>query len=141
MSGGGWRNPLILRIRMRIAIYLYMVFYLCFAASILRDDFKSSAPLWEMVSDLILLPLGFAGMAFYQFGVGAPLLKTIWMGVSVLLLVGHFASDLYSSHQVRKGETDIDPKELSKAALIAADITSIITVLPSIALNFLFAYS
>ncbi|HJR08805.1 MAG TPA: hypothetical protein VJ842_16210 [Pyrinomonadaceae bacterium] len=105
------------------------------------DDFKHRAPLWEIVTDLILLPLGFAGMAFYQLGAGAPLLKTIWKGASVLLLAGHFVSDLYSSHQVRKGETDIAPKEISKYALIAADLTSIITVLPSIALNFLFAYS
>ena len=123
---------------MRIAIYVYMAFFFLFSASVLFDDFKDKSPRWEIVTDLLLLPAGFAGMAFYQFGVEASALKMIWKAVSVLLLAGHVYSDLKSSRQMLAGA---GPGEISKRAVIAADLTSVVLIMPALVINFLFAYS
>lgn len=123
---------------MKIAIYAYMAFYFLFSASVLFDDFKNKAPRWEIVTDLLLLPTAFAGMALYQFGIEAPTLQTVWKAVCVLLLAGFVYSDLRSS---REALAHARPGEVSKFAVIAADLTAVVLIMPAVVINFLFAYS
>ena len=123
---------------MRVGIYVYMAFYILLSASALYDDFKDKAPRWELIADLLLLPAGFAGMAFYQFGAEAPVLKTVWKAVCVLLLAGHVYSGSKSGREALAG---VPPGEVSRSAVIAADLTSVALIAPSVVINFLFAYA
>ena len=123
---------------MRIAIYAYMAFYLLLSASVLFGDFRDKAPRWETAADLFLLPAGFAGMAFYQFGAEAAALRAAWKAACVLLLAGFVYSGLRSS---REALADARPSEVSRFAAVAADLTSVALVAPAVVINFLFAYA
>jgi len=125
---------------MKTATYIYIVFYLLFAAWVIVSEIKDKDPLWDTVSDIVLLSLGFIGMMFFQFEVTVPVIKLLWKGVSVLIIVGQIFLNLYTRHLTLRGEAELEPKEIPKWAVVAADWTVIIALLPMFVLNVWFAY-
>jgi arginine exporter protein ArgO len=126
---------------MKTATYIYIGFYLLFAAWVIASEIKDKDPLWDTASDIILLSLGFIGMMFFQFEVTAPTIKLLWKGVSILIIIGQIFLNLYTRHQTLSGETELELKEMPKWAVMAADWTVIIALLPMFVLNIWFAYS
>ena len=73
----------------RIALYIYMGFYLYHSVSTVVEDIKDEAPLWIITIDAIMLSLGFTGMCLYELGVSALVVKRLWRGASILIIMYH----------------------------------------------------
>ena len=126
---------------MRTLIYIYVVGYALAVIWTIFDNLKEKEPWWDIASDLILLPLGFIGMLLYLFDVDDPSwIRSMWKGVTILIIVGQLISNVLHRHLVFSGKTELDPKTISQWTILFADLTSILLLAPMVALNILYAF-
>lgn len=105
------------------------------------DNFKGEEAWWDVASDGILLPLGAIGIALFLFDVDSTFLKSVWKVVSVLVVAGQVASNLVLRHLTLTEETNLNPEEISQWAILGADLTTVVLLVPMFALNLLYAFS
>ena len=99
---------------MQTALYIYIFCYLLFSIWVVASDIKDKAPYWEILSGSLLLLLGFLGMLFYAVGITEPFIRTVWKGVSVLIILGQIILNIYTRHLTLKGKKKIDVGEISQ---------------------------
>ena len=126
---------------MRIAIYVYIGFYLLFIAWVIARDIKDKDPRWDIACDALLLPLGFAGMLLFQLEVTNPSIKSLWRVVCVLIIAGQLFTNIFSRYLTLQGATELEPEDIPQWAILASDLTVIIVLLPMFIMNALFAFS
>ena len=126
---------------MRTLIYIYAAGYAIFAVWAIVTDFTEKQPWWDIVSDLILLPLGGAGILLYLFGVNDPLIKSSWKVVTVVIIIGQIFSNFGARHLVLSGQTEIDTEDISQWAILVSDLVIVIVLAPMALLNAFYAFS
>jgi hypothetical protein len=125
---------------MTTAIYVYVGLYVLFYAWVVADDIGDGEPLWETLGDLVLSALSLLGMIFYLSGVADEGVRAVWKVVSILLVAGQVVLNFYGRHLTLKGEKETMKGEIRQPVILAADIAAVAFLLPSLALNVLFAY-
>lgn len=126
---------------LKLLIYIYAVLYGPFLIWTLIDARTSPDPRWEILSDVVLLTLGGIGILLFLLSVGSPFLKSLWRVVSIVIVVGQLASNVLSRHETRGGKTELNPEKISEGAKLAADLVTIVLLMPMIVLNFMYAFS
>lgn len=105
------------------------------------EAIQGNEPWWDVASDVLLLPLGGVGMVLFITGVDAPIIKSIWKVVSVAIIVGQVITVMASRHRTLSGKDDIDSKKISQWHILAADLFTIIFMVPMGFLNLKYAFS
>ena len=126
---------------MRTLIYIYAVGYAIFTVWAIVTDFTEKQPWWDIASDLILLPLGAAGILLYLFGVDEPAIKSIWKVVTVVIIIGQLFSNFGARHLVLSGQTEIETEDISQWAILFSDLAIVVVLAPMALLNILYAFS
>lgn len=80
-------------------------------------------------------------MVLFITGVDAPIIKSIWKVVSVAIIVGQVITVMASRHRTLSGKDDIDSKKISQWHILAADLFTIIFMVPMGFLNLKYAFS
>jgi hypothetical protein len=124
----------------RIALYIYMGFYFYHSVSTVAADIKDEEPLWIIIMDAALLSLGFTGMCLYELGVSALVVKRLWRGASILIIMYHAVVNIIAHHMILRGWTEVDPKEVTRVEMLSAALLTIVILLPLMILNILYAY-
>ncbi len=124
----------------RIALYIYMGFYLYHSVSIVVEDIKDKEPLWIITIDAIMLSLSFTGMCLYVLGVSSLAVKGLWRGASILIIMYHAVVNIIAHHMILRGWTEVDPKEVTRVEMLSADLVTIVILLHLMILNILYAY-
>ena len=126
---------------MRAATYIYAGFYLLFAAWVIASDVKDKDPLWDVASDVFLLPLGFVGMLLFLTEAANPSIKSLWKGACVLIIAGQVFTNIFSRRLTLKGGAGRRAEEVPQWAILAADLTAVAVLAPMFVMNALFAFS
>jgi hypothetical protein len=80
-------------------------------------------------------------MLLYLFNVDEPSwIRSLWKGVTVLIIVGQLITNVLHRHLVLSGKTELKPEQISQWAILAADLTAIVLIGPMVALNILYAF-
>ena len=119
---------------MRVALAIYAGVYIVAITVTIVANLKSKAPLWDTASDVILLPLGLAGIILYGFGVANHDLKLVWRLLAPLIIVGQVATNLLGRYLTRKRSVT------ERDAVWFSDIFTVILLLPMFMTNLAFAF-
>jgi len=126
---------------LRTLIYIYAAGYAIFTVWAIFTDVTEKQPWWDILSDLVLLPLGGAGILLYLFGVNEPLIKSSWKVVTVVIIIGQVFSNFGSRHLVLSGQTEIETEDISQWAILVSDLVIVIVLAPMALLNVFYAFS
>lgn len=119
---------------MTAALAIYALLYAAMAVISVFYDFRSRTPLWDKAADLVLLPLGFAGILFY--GLNSVDLKPLWMFFAPLIVVGLSATAIFSRLRTIKQLGDGE-----RAAVAVADVVTVLLLVPMFWINLAYAFS
>jgi len=73
----------------------YLVFFVVISVVSVRNDFQADGyPMWMVISEVVIVPLGFASMLLYTFSFKPEFCTWVWKIVP-LLLVGYYVAEWY----------------------------------------------
>ena len=100
-----------------------------------REEKKDDKP-WETPLDILLSVTGLAGMLFLYLHFEPNWLKIAWLPVSVVLLL----VQVWANLRDRLGWLRTPGADADRGAARAADLTTLMFLTPSLALNLLYAF-
>ena len=95
-------------------------------------------PLWETLTDLTMLTLGFVGMALFFNRVDDPNVQMVWKLIAPLLVIGQ----LFMFIRYLKGRPELMAEDdaLSSKETLGLEIGILVLLSPSLGINLLFAF-
>lgn len=126
---------------MRIILYAYAAIYALFSISVIVDDVRDKHPIWRTATDGALVLIASLGMLFYFLDMKNHSLVLAWRVISVFLLAGQMFMNFYERNLIMSGKDPaIEKGRLSRRAVWATDLVTMIIVLPAIVINLIYAY-
>lgn len=127
---------------MRFLMLAYMAVYaLAAIASLVAQTFvlppSQRDPLWETVTEVVLLGAGFLGMLFYSSGIADPQIVSGWKVVAPSLLVGQVG--LFVRY-LRRRPRVLEQREVTPREAVWVEIASLLLLAPSLGINLVYAY-
>jgi hypothetical protein len=120
--------------------HIYAGVYLLFSAWTISSDVKEKEPFWDIVADLVLLPMGGIGILLFVFGVDEPGLKSTWKLISIVIVAGQVFTNVVSRYLTLAGKTSMNPAAMSQWTILAADLVTVLFLAPMFFMNILFAF-
>jgi hypothetical protein len=100
---------------------------------------REKDPLWKSTIDAILFLLSLVGILLYIFNLKIANLVLAWRVISLVLLLGQIAVNLYDRHFILSGK-DRSLTRQGEWSILATDLLTVVITLPAIVVNLLFAY-
>ena len=126
--------------KLSILIYIYIGIYVLFSVWTIIGDVKDKEPWWDVVSDVILLPLGGLGILLFLLDANEPIVKSAWKVVAILIVAGQLFTNIFTRHLTLTGKTELDPEKISQWVILGADLTLVVLLAPMFAMNLVFAF-
>ena len=113
----------------------YLIFFVVISVVSVRNDFQAVGyPIWMIISEVVIVPLGFASMLLYTFSYKPEFCTWAWKIIPFMLVV-YYLSEWYFDFVVYK-KPDYSPEAIGMVTFVGS-----LLLLPLLYSSFKFGYS